>query len=370
MREFTVPTSLARSFAARTDNPDAGRAAGGYSRTGTRLPHAGPWPDRMESGAAVARGPSAGREAAGPTGFVRASRFRSRVNGRPLVPLMIVKNIRKTAPVRERGSWKIAYADFMTALMAFFLLLWLTSSLPQNDLLQIAEYFKTPFLVERSGGQSHDAGASLIPSNYGDDKTKLYGQVHAVPQAAEQVKLGETDARKLLRLQELARLQLLKRQLEQLIESEPKLNKYKNQLLIDLTTEGLRIQIVDEQNRPMFEMGSVALQPHTVEILRTIGNSLNRVPNKIGLSGHTDATPYQGGDKGYSNWELSVDRANASRRELIAGGIDQAKILRVVGVSSSALLNPDNPYDANNRRISIIVMNRETENSAREYGGQ
>jgi chemotaxis protein MotB len=135
-----------------------------------------------------------------------------------------------------------------------------------------------------------------------------------------------------------------------------------------MTTEGLRILIVDEQNRPMFELGSSALQPYTVEILHEIGQLLNQVPNSIGLSGHTDATLYQGGNRGYSNWELSAERANASRRELIAGGLAESKILRVVGLSSSALFNPRNPYDANNRRISIIVMNRETEELARKDG--
>ena len=121
----------------------------------------------------------------------------------------------------------------------------------------------------------------------------------------------------MLHQREVERLQMLKHQLEQVIDANPQLRQYKNQLRIEMTSEGLRILIIDEQNRPMFEMGSAELQPYTVDILRVIGRTLNQVPNKIGLSGHTDATPYQGGNAGYSNWELSADRANASRRELI-----------------------------------------------------
>ncbi|MFA5826056.1 MAG: flagellar motor protein MotB [Gallionellaceae bacterium] len=276
---------------------------------------------------------------------------------------IIVKRVRRTDHVRPLGAWKIAYADFVTAMMAFFLLMWLITVHSREDRQAIAQYFQTPLLVVFSGGQTDDINTSMVVGSYGDDRMKTSGQVRSGPPLSEQVSIAEKDARKLLRLQELERLQLLKRQLAQLIETDPKLSKYKSQLLLDLTTEGLRILIVDEKNRPMFEIGSAVLQLYTVEILREIGKVLNQVPNKIGLSGHTDATPYPRGGSGYSNWELSTDRANASRRELTAGGMDQSKILRVVGLSSSALFNPRDPYDAHNRRISIIVMNRETEKS-------
>lgn len=284
---------------------------------------------------------------------------------------IIVKRVRKMeSHSRPHGAWKIAYADFVTAMMAFFLLMWLITVHSREDRQSIAKYFQTPLLVVFSGGQSDDINTSMVVGGYGDDRMKTTGQVRAGPPLSEQVSIAENDARKLLRLQELERLLSLKRQLAQLIEADPKLRQYKNQLLIDLTTEGLRILIVDEKNRPMFEIGSAVLQPYTVEILQEIGKVLNQVPNKIGLSGHTDAAPYPGRGSGYSNWELSTDRANASRRELTAGGMDQAKILRVVGLSSSALFNPRDPYDAHNRRISIIVMNRETEKSVSQETGQ
>ncbi len=285
-------------------------------------------------------------------------------------PMVIVKRIRRVVKTRPVGTWKIAYADFMTALMAFFLLLWLMSAVPVNVRQGIAKYFQTPLLVVLNGGQNDDLTNSIVAGVYGDDKTKEYGQVRGGAQLAEKVAIMEEDAQRLLRQREIRRLQNLKLQLERVIDGNPQLRKYKNQLRIDLTSEGLRIQIIDEQNRPMFEIGSATLEPYTTEILRAIGSVLNQVPNKIGLSGHTDATPYQGGNEGYSNWELSADRANASRRELVAGGMDQSKVLRVVGLSSSALFNPTNPYDANNRRISIIVMNKETEESAGQDGGR
>jgi chemotaxis protein MotB len=127
---------------------------------------------------------------------------------------------------------------------------------------------------------------------------------------------------------------------------------------MDMTSEGLRIQIVDEQNRPMFDTSSAELKPHTKVILREIGKALNAVHNKLSLSGHTDAAQFGGGDKGFSNWELSANRANASRRELIAGGMDEHKVLRVVGLASTVLFDKNDPLSSINRRISIVVLNK------------
>ncbi|BBI98376.1 chemotaxis protein MotB [Ferrigenium kumadai] len=289
---------------------------------------------------------------------------------KPLKRPVIVKRIRRRVRARQHGAWKIAYADFVTALLAFFLLMWLTSSVPASELKGVSDYFKTPLSLVLSEGQNNKTNRSVIIGGEGPNPMMKTGMVRDGDIPAPDQRVDPQVARKALHREELQRLELLKRQLEQAIEADLQLSQYKNQLLIDLTTEGLRVQIVDEQNRPMFEKGSAVLQPYTTEILHAIGKILNEVPNKIGLSGHTDATPYQGGSKGYSNWELSADRANASRRELVLGGMDQAKILRVVGLSDSALFNPDDPYDAKNRRISIIVMNREAEEAASTDGGQ
>lgn len=168
---------------------------------------------------------------------------------------------------------------------------------------------------------------------------------------------------------ELIKLKDLKSTLERKIDSNDSLKKFKNQIKLDITSEGLRIQIVDEQNRPMFQIGSAELEPYTKAILREIGKTLNDVPNKISLSGHTDAAAYGYGSKGYSNWELSSDRANASRRELIAGGMSEDKIVRVVGLSSVVLLDKEDPLNPSNRRISIIVMNKKAEDAAQHDGG-
>ena len=135
----------------------------------------------------------------------------------------------------------------------------------------------------------------------------------------------------------------------------------KSQIRLDMTRDGLRIQIVDEQNRPMFDSGSAVVKPYMRELLREIGQVLADVPNRITLEGHTDAQPFGGGERGYSNWELSSDRANASRRELVAGGLPEDRMLLVQGLASSVLFDPNDPLSPVNRRISIIVMNREAE---------
>ncbi len=146
-----------------------------------------------------------------------------------------------------------------------------------------------------------------------------------------------------------------------MIDSSPGLRQFKNQMLLDLTTEGLRIQIVDEKNRPMFDLASAELKPYTREILHSIGWALNGVENRISLSGHTDATPFAGGQQDYNNWDLSTDRANASRRELIAGGMQDVKVMRLVGLASAVPYDKADPFSPVNRRISILVMNKRTE---------
>jgi chemotaxis protein MotB len=281
---------------------------------------------------------------------------------------IIVKRIRKGGGGHHGGAWKIAYADFVTAMMAFFLLMWLLGSTAKGDLQGIAEYFSTPLKVAMSGGSGSGDSSSVIQGG-GRDLTRREGQVkkgtQEAPKKTYDLKAAQADIERL----EGERLKALKGQIEAVIEANPNLRQFKKQLLIDITTEGLRIQIVDEQNRPMFASAKADVQPYTRDILREIGRVLNDVPNKISLSGHTDAHPYSTGDKGYSNWELSADRANASRRELIAGGLGEGKVVRVVGLSSAVLIDKDDPFNPINRRISIIVMNRKAEENASRDGG-
>jgi chemotaxis protein MotB len=274
---------------------------------------------------------------------------------------IIVKKINKGGGGHHGGAWKIAYADFVTAMMAFFLLMWLLGSTTKGDLNGISEYFQTPLRVGLLGGDGSGDSSSVVKGG-GKDLTKKSGQVKngSDPPRRQNydLKKSRNDQE---RAQEVGRLKELKAKIEAAIEISPTLQQFKEQLLIDITTEGLRIQIVDAQNRPMFALSKADVQPYMREILQEIGTVLNEVDNHIGLSGHTDSTPYASGDKGYSNWELSADRANASRRELIAGGMKESKVLRVVGLAASAHLDKADPFNPINRRISIIVMNKRTE---------
>lgn len=279
---------------------------------------------------------------------------------------IIVKRIKKHGGGAHGGAWKIAYADFVTAMMAFFLLMWLLGSTTKGDLNGISEFFKTPLKVALSGGSGSGDSTSIIQGG-GADLTRKEGQVKKGDTEREKKDIDIKSAKEMVKKEEMKKLIKLKEKIEQTIEASPLLKKYKKQLLIDITTEGLRIQIVDEQNRPMFAIAKSELQPYTRDILHEIGIVLNEVPNKVGLSGHTDETPYFS-NVGYSNWELSSDRANASRRELIRGGMDEAKILRVVGLASAAHLDKTDPFNPINRRISIIVMNKETEEAIRRSG--
>jgi len=273
---------------------------------------------------------------------------------------IIIRRRKAQAAGAHGGAWKIAYADFVTAMMAFFLLMWLLGSTTKGELDGIASYFKNPMRVSQKGGSTSGDSSSLIRGG-GKDVTRHDGQLNRGQTRELKRQVDLKSAKAAVEKDEMARLTELKQRIEEVIEQSPTLQLYRRQLLIDITTEGLRIQIVDEQNRPMFELGRARLLPHTRDILHEIGRVLNEVPNRVSLSGHTDATPYPGGERGYSNWELSADRANASRRELVAGGMQEDKLVRVVGLSSAVLFDRQDPYNPINRRISIIVMNKQAE---------
>ena len=275
---------------------------------------------------------------------------------------IIVKRIKKAAHGHHGGAWKIAYADFVTAMMAFFLLMWLIGSTAKGDFEGIAEYFKTPMKVAFFGGSGSGDASSIIKGG-GTDITKTAGQLRRgdvstrdryTPQGGKGDD-GESRER------EKEVLEQLKLNIEDLITKTPSLQQFKNQLLLDITSDGLQIQIVDEQNRPMFDTASAELKPYTRQLLTEIGRLLNGVPNRVSLSGHTDSAQFFGGNLGYSNWELSSDRANAARRELVAGGMDEFKVLRVVGLASTVLFDRNDPLSPINRRISIVVLNQQAE---------
>lgn len=263
-------------------------------------------------------------------------------------PRVVIRRSKLHHQQPHGGSWKIAYADFMTAMMAFFLVMWLLSLIPVHELTLVAEYFRKP-LVEaiRSKNENRPLGTeNIVPG----------GAPSIIPnfQLAPRIPPDTGD------IQDVERLEDLKTNLEQLIEHDPVMSQYRPQMLLDMTPDGLRVQILDRENRPMFELGSAVLQREMRDILRRLGPLLSSLPNSISITGHTDARQYATGEREYSNWELSADRANAARRELVAGGMAETKVRRVVGVSSTVNLVSD-PYADANRRISILVFNQRAE---------
>ncbi|MCR6496644.1 flagellar motor protein MotB [Thermomonas sp. S9] len=277
---------------------------------------------------------------------------------------VIVRRIKKVqGGGHHGGSWKVAYADFVTAMMAFFLVMWLVGALTTKQREAISDYFKNPSPVAgestvRAQGQNRPGGAST-------SMIKLGGTMELPKNDGKQLTRAprQDDPNASGKLQEQKRLEELMKELQEAISKSQALEPFKDQLLLDITPEGLRIQIVDKQNRPMFDLGSAKLMPYTVGILHEIGNFVNRVPNRITIAGHTDTATYSN-RIGYSNWELSADRANAARRALLEGGMQPDKVVRVVGFGSSVLFDKKNPLNPINRRISIVVMTKAAEDEA------
>ena len=281
---------------------------------------------------------------------------------------IIIKRKKVVAGGAHGGAWKIAYADFVTAMMAFFLLMWLLGSTAKGDLAGIADHFQNPLKVAMSGGDGSGDATSILKGG-GKDLTRQAGQVKQGDVEAKRSTSFSKEAQAEFRRKEQERLEALKADIEKMIEQSPQLAQFKKQMLLDITSEGLRIQIVDEQNRPMFDSGGAELKPYTRDILRQIGKALNGVKNRVSLAGHTDAAGFVGGSQGFTNWELSANRANASRRELVAGGMDDTKILRVVGLASTVLFDKNDPLGSVNRRISIVVLNQKTETAILQEEG-
>ncbi|MFT4060101.1 MAG: flagellar motor protein MotB [Legionella sp.] len=268
----------------------------------------------------------------------------------------IIKKIKKHNHGHHGGSWKIAYADFVTAMMAFFLLMWLIASLNKAQKDGIAEYFKQPLKVTFFGGDN--VGNQQIRLKGGGPKVEdTNGQVSTTDRAA--AKDAKKQNKEIIQSpeNETQKLKELKSEISLSIQRDPSLSGLKNQMLMEVTHEGLRIQLIDNQKEPMFDVGSEKLNPQFAAIFTKIAKLLNGVPNKVTIQGHTDAHPYHNPDElEYTNWELSSQRANAARRALIKSGMDENKVMSVSGFSSTVLLNKKDPFNAINRRISIIVM--------------
>lgn len=254
---------------------------------------------------------------------------------------IVVKKVVKKGHGHHGGAWKLAYADFVTAMMAFFLLMWLLGSTDEVTKKGISEYFQDPY------------EASKI------DKGK-------VPTLDE---IDPTELDKQSEQEDKMKLEALKLKIEKMIKENENLAQYKEQIQLTTTPEGLRVQLTDDKKKPMFKSGKAETEEEMRTILRALAPVINGLPNKISINGHTDSKPFPEFSKQYTNWELSSQRANAARYELNQGGLAAEKILRVSGLADSVPYNEKDAQDPMNRRISIIVMNKKSEQKIIEETG-
>ncbi|EPA1253465.1 flagellar motor protein MotB [Enterobacter bugandensis] len=269
-----------------------------------------------------------------------------------VTPVIISRKRKKKKHAHHGGTWKIAYADFMTAMMAFFLVMWLLSQSTDMERELIADYFRMPLKPSMANGDKTSLSDSVIPGG-GDDILKRQGEVFK----------GQINA--IDKHKRFESLKQAKEKLQRMIETDPRLNNFKSNILLNLTNDGLLIQITDSQDRPMFRVGSELPESYMNGILQALVPLLQELPNALSLTGHTDSLPYAGGDGGYSNWELSAGRANAARRVLVRGGLSDERFLRVIGTASRMPLDNSSPDSAVNRRISILVLSRAKEQEIR-----
>jgi chemotaxis protein MotB len=317
------------------------------------------------------------------------------------IPIIIKKIKGKGGHAHHGGAWKVAYADFVTAMMAFFLLLWLLNVTTDIQKRGIADYFE-PTIASKSqsgaggvlGGQTMGRpGAQSLPTSLpslalnqaalrqpdeGDDGDEGGTPAHPdksdtaaalapeqaqpgkqeTPPAPSAQQQGESDRERQLAERESKRFAAAQFSLRQALDQLPELKGLADNVMIDVTPEGLRIQLVDQDKQPMFALGSAELLDPSKKLVSVIAQVVQRLPNKVTVTGHTDSLPYQFGRR-YSNWELSADRANSSRREFIADGLPEERFVRVAGVAERDPLLPDQPTSARNRRVAIVLL-RET----------
>ena len=273
-----------------------------------------------------------------------------------LAPIL-VKRVKKGGHAHHGGVWKIAYADFVTAMMAFFLLMWVLGSTTAGDLAGISAYFKNPLRIAIRGGAGSGDTTRIVKGG-GDSVFHKTGQEARADTSNPQRRAASSEqeiSEEYNRIEQ-AKLEKLREALTKQISSDASLDKFKNQIFMDITADGLRIQIVDENNRPMFESGSADMSAASARLLRTIGKVLSTLPNRLRIEGHTDSRPFGSERAAYGNWELSSDRANAARRAVIGGGMEAARVALVAGFADSVQLNPADPNDPLNRRISLMVL--------------
>jgi chemotaxis protein MotB len=309
-------------------------------------------------------------------------------------PVIIKKKKRGGGHGHHGGAWKVAYADFVTAMMAFFLLLWLLNATTEEQRIGIANYFAPSVAPDASsgsngvmGGQTittdgamvaqnstpsvtveidappaetdgSDGGAAAAATQTDEAEQTAPAEQQAAQPADAQTNASDREAQKLLKELEDEQFRQAEHQLRQAIQQVPDLKTLAQNLIIDRTPEGMRIQLVDQDRISMFASGSAKMEDYTKKLLDLVAQVVARMPNKISISGHTDSMPYQS-DNGYSNWELSADRANAARRELLAAGLSPDRIANVVGKADTDPLLPDDPSSPRNRRLSIVLLHEQ-----------
>lgn len=246
---------------------------------------------------------------------------------------IIVKKIKKYEG-HHGGAWKVAYADFVTALMALFIVLWILNS-GEEVKQAVAGYFKDPVGFQSGGGKLIDPGTklNLMDENFLDEKEFKEMQKQKFEEMRQEImnKLSESES------------------ISMLID----------QIKFELTDEGLRIELVESSDDVFFQLGSSVLNKEAKEILLKVAQEIKRLPNKVAVEGHTDIRPFNGGNPNYTNYELSADRANSARRALIEGGLSESKIDQIRGYAANRLRDPEDPYSIVNRRISIIIKYEE-----------
>jgi chemotaxis protein MotB len=294
---------------------------------------------------------------------------------------IIVKKVKKGGHGSHGGAWKIAYADFVTAMMAFFLLLWLLNSVTQEQLEGISNYFAPASIARTTSGaggmfggtalsaegtmqnlsSSPSVTVDLPPPKAGTGSQDAVERELSAEEAAAQLMEADAEAAaeaaaELVQQQEQEQFEQAANELREQIESLPQGQELLNSLVIENTPEGMRIQIVDQKGLAMFPSGSSDMFDHTRNVLRLVSEVIEKLPQDISITGHTDSTRFAGGDLGYTNWELSADRANATRRALIELGVPPNRLARVVGSADQDPLDASDPASSKNRRIAIVLL--------------
>ncbi|MDB5478126.1 MAG: ompA family protein [Alphaproteobacteria bacterium] len=279
---------------------------------------------------------------------------------------IVIKKIKKVAGGHHGGAWKVAYADFVTAMMAFFLLLWLLNVTTKEQKEGIADYFKpTMASSSESGAGGVMGGLSMTTDGPQTNDPKMQAVSENAPSDVEEKsdtigqdsgkKISQSEFEKMKAEEEQQQFEKAMKDIKAAIQNDAELKELAKNLIVDMTPEGLRIQIVDQQGRSMFPLGSAQMYDQTYQLISKVSTIINKLPQKISIRGHTDSVPY-GTSANYDNWNLSADRANASRQALMKAGLPAGRISNVAGKADTEQLFPKDPTSPQNRRISIILM--------------